>query len=123
MRLESMDRPPTSNDDRASRVDSSPSVDDVLGVLAHPMRREVIRFCTEQQVVQTDLDAIVEYLNHETGWADEAIDRDQLKLRLHHLHLPKLADGGLLEFDPRSGQVRYRSHDMVESWLARLQTE
>lgn len=118
-----MDRPPTSNDDHASRVDSSPSVDDVLGVLAHPMRREVIRFCTERQVDQTDLDAIVDYLDGETGWADEAVDRDQLKLRLHHLHLPKLADGGLLEFDPRSGQIRYRSHDMVESWLDRIQTD
>lgn len=36
-------------------------------------------------------------------------------IALHHCHLPKAAEAGVVEYDRRSGDVRYRGHDVVEA--------
>lgn len=115
-----MDRPSSSDDEPGTADDRTPVLDEVFGVLAHPMRREIIRFCADRANEPTDLDAVVDHLT-EQRLDDEPPDRDRIALRLHHLHLPKLADTGLVDFDPESGQLVYRTNDVIEACLTELQ--
>lgn len=43
---------------------------------------------------------------------------DDVELKLHHVHVPKLAEHGILEYDAESGIVsRGPRFDRVHSWL------
>lgn len=116
-----MDRPPSADDEPGSADDRSSALDDIFGVLADPMRREVIRYCADHANEPTDLDTVVDYLAEQRR--DGEPDRDRIALRLHHLHLPKLAETGLVEFDPDSGRLEYRSNDAIESCLSEIRHE
>jgi hypothetical protein len=48
---------------------------------------------------------------------ERARDEYAIKVHLHHVTLPKLADAGFIDYDPRSETVRYRESDPVEMWL------
>jgi len=81
----------------------SPELDTVLDVCEHKHRRIVLAALADEQesVSITDLtDAIVEH-NHHTSpseAADETITR--IRAGLHHVHLPRLAEAGFLEYNP-----------------------
>ena len=47
-------------------------------------------------------------------------DRKSVATTLHHVHLPKSAEAGLIEYDPRSGTIRYNRHLSHEECLARV---
>ncbi|SFR71082.1 hypothetical protein SAMN04487947_3790 [Halogeometricum rufum] len=70
--------------------------DTILGTLADEQRRRVYR-----RVVETDgptsLDELVRYL---AGGRDaDAAELARTRARLHHVHLPKLADADLVSWD------------------------
>ena len=46
-------------------------------------------------------------LEAESAAADDE-QRTRTKIDLHHRHLPKMDAAGFLEYDPKSGDVRYR---------------
>ena len=47
-------------------------------------------------------------------------DREELAIRLQHSHLPKLADHGIVDYDHRSGAIRYDPDQQVEAVLDSL---
>ncbi|MFC6825976.1 DUF7344 domain-containing protein [Halopelagius fulvigenes] len=50
--------------------------------------------------------------------ATDSAALDELELRLHHVHVPKLAQRDVLEYDPESGIVsRGPRFDRIYSWL------
>ena len=50
--------------------------------------------------------------------SDTQSDEEKLLLLLHHIHLPKLADAGLVEYDADAGTVTYEGHPELEAeWL------
>lgn len=114
-----MDRSPATGDDERPMGEVNAAMEDVLAALGHPLRREVLRYCVEQSTRDTDLYSLTDHLVAE-GRHDE---RERVALLLHHLHLPKLADMGLVEFDPKSGQVRYHPSDELEQLIGRIHGE
>jgi hypothetical protein len=48
--------------------------------------------------------------------ADE-LKQEQAKLELHHNHLPRLADHGVIEYDHRTGDVVLREVSELEPYL------
>ncbi|WP_425607419.1 DUF7344 domain-containing protein [Halomontanus rarus] len=54
-----------------------------------------------------DLVQIIANQNNETSDVSQK-QRKRVKLTLHHRHLPKLDDAGLIEYDHRNGDIRYR---------------
>lgn len=114
-----MDRSPAAGDDEGAAGSRSLSTDDILVILGHPLRREILRYCAEQSKRETDLDALTDHLVAERG--DDEAERERIALLLHHLHLPRLADDGIVEFDPKSGQVRYQPDDELERLIGRMQ--
>lgn len=116
-----MDRSPAAGDDEGPMGAESPAMEDLLVALGHPLRREVLRYCAERSTRHMDLQSLADHLVVE-GRHDER-DRERVALLLHHLHLPKLADTGLVEFDPKSGQVRYHPSDELEQLIGRIHGE
>lgn len=90
--------------------------DDVLANLAHRRRRVALsvlsdydaplsRVALAREIAVAEAD---EETTPDTGMIDD------LCADLHHVHLPKLENAGLVEYDARSGAVSYRGHPVIE---------
>lgn len=78
-------------------------------LLADEQRRFVIESLqTARGGVDTSLEEIAAHVRRAAQRSDELDDpgRRTLQCRLHHVHLPMLADAGLLEYDPETKAVR-----------------
>jgi hypothetical protein len=49
-------------------------------------------------------------------------DRQDVAIRLHHVHMPLLAEANLIEFDPTSGRIEYIGNEVVETLLESFET-
>lgn len=96
------------------------SVAELVAVLQPRLRQEVLTFLSESADREHDLRSLVEHLAERRTGEGRPVDPDRIAIRLHHVHLPKLAEQGLVEFDPERGRVRYRPDRDVERYLERL---
>lgn len=97
--------------------DNSDRLDRELKVLASRERREILDhfIATDADVTSVEiLCCKVARVNAGEGTA-EAASTETAKAELHHVHLPKLAEHELVEYDARSGTVRYRPDERVEA--------
>ena len=103
----------TLSTDLADRVEADEvrtQLDTILEAVSHQRRRNVLYYLYDHTTAATR--SLAREL---TAWeagvpVDEvsAEDREHMLIDLHHTHLPKLADAGIIEYDPRSGAIRYR---------------
>lgn len=76
-------------------------LDAELEALTSPYRRRVLLAVSERGAIDED-DAVADaFAAHGTG-----DDPDVLRLKLTHIHLPRLADQGYIEWDPDAGVIR-----------------
>ncbi|WP_440991702.1 DUF7344 domain-containing protein [Haloarchaeobius baliensis] len=72
-------------------------------LLAHPYRRYALDYLSQQAggVEREELArGIVEWTGGETGRTVEDVE-----LQLHHVHLPKLSEAGLITYSPNPGKI------------------
>lgn len=81
------------------------------------MRREVLEFFAERSIQRVGFDELVDHLAETRTSAGEPGDRDRIALRLHHVHLPKLADTGVIEYDADTGDLHYQPDGDLEHFL------
>ncbi|WP_435159788.1 DUF7344 domain-containing protein [Haladaptatus sp. DFWS20] len=82
---------------------SSTAFDSVLDLCQHQHRRIVLGVLAEEQRSLTldDLTQAILKYNHQTSIAEASEDViAEIRLSLHHVHLPKLASEGLITNDP-----------------------
>lgn len=86
--------------------------DRIFGALSVRRRRYVLYY-----LEHTEPATITDVARHVAAWETDAspasLDEEAEPVRrvlasLYHHHLPKLADHGLVEYDPRSGDIRFR---------------
>ncbi|WP_137286038.1 DUF7344 domain-containing protein [Halorussus salinisoli] len=97
-------------------------IDRVLDLLASKERRKVIEYFDENAADTATVEVLSAQLGRvkvESGGTDQS-STDVAKRQLHHVHLPKLEEYGVVEYDPRAGQIRYRPDEQVESISAFL---
>lgn len=92
------------------------ALDEYLRLVAHRHRRGVIRELRRSADNTTTFEELINRLHQE----ESETDRAALVIELRHTHLPKLADHELLEYDRRSGAVRYQPDERVETLLDAL---
>jgi len=100
------------------------SLDACLNLVADRRRRRVIRQLRREGGTTT-FDDLVDRL-HDGGLLtddDRHRDRERLAIQLQHTHLPKLADHGVVEYDHRSGIVRYQPDERIEAVLDSLSVD
>ncbi|NHN47274.1 helix-turn-helix transcriptional regulator [Halostella sp. JP-L12] len=89
--------------------------DDVFSVLADRRRRQILRYLHEADPPE-GLESIADAVGDRAG----APPRRELRIALHHKHLPKLDATGLIEYD--AGDNRVVDAEGVESVSSYLDT-
>ena len=92
----------------------SVSIDERFDALARTDCRAVIQFFRNGSIEEATFDDLVTGIVDGSYWDT---DESHARLCLHHFALPKLADAGILDYDPRSKTVRYRGQPAVEQLL------
>ncbi|AGB39221.1 DUF7344 domain-containing protein [Natronococcus occultus] len=96
------------------------TIDESLSLLSNRRRRDVLYRLSEADVTSVDSLAATIAAREASVPAEQlsADDRERVRIELYHTHLPKLADRGLIEYDDRSGTVRWTAPtDVLESLL------
>lgn len=99
---------------------SQPSLDDDLRLLADNYRRQILRYLIAESSETVSFDELIQYLR---GHVAGESNRETIQTCLYHRHLPTMAEHGVIEYDTRSGSVRYRPHDRIETILECLPDE
>lgn len=98
----------------ASRFSDS----DLLVRLANRRCRYVVEYFTDSSVRVADIDALVDEVILREESESTPTQRRHVAISLHHNHLPKLADMGVVSYDARSRTVRYRDDHRIESYVS-----
>lgn len=99
------------SDDIGNTEPPRQSADRLYGALGNAERRLVVAYleATDESVTLEELaDAMA--ARTDGCQRESASDLDSIKLRLHHCHLPKLGDAGLLSYDCADRTVRSLEH-------------
>ncbi|WP_224332990.1 DUF7344 domain-containing protein [Haloprofundus halobius] len=86
----------------------------ILSALSDQQCRRLLGYLHEKDGDIVSLGELTEYLAGGEADSIEEFGTDNVAISLHHIHLPKLANIGLVEYDTRNRTVRYRGHEEVE---------
>jgi DNA-binding transcriptional ArsR family regulator len=119
------DGPSAADDTGAREGESVPlSLDAILLLLADGRRQAILNYLSEWSDESASLDELIGHLEiREAERRDRRPARGNIEVEILHVHLPKLADAGVVEYDERSRQVRYWGNDRLERWLERTESE
>lgn len=104
---------------------SDHSLDACLRVVADRRRRRVIQQLRREADGTMAFDELVNGIQGSDSMRDDERfgNREHLAIELEDTHLPKLADHGVVEYDRRSGAVRYQPVERIETVLDSLPEE
>lgn len=98
------------------------SLDATLDVLSHRHRRELLDYLMEAEDNHAAFEDITDHLTKRIRERrGEQPNRGHIKTSIHHVHLPKLADAGVVEYDGRTKDVCYWPNSRLEKWHERVQ--
>lgn len=95
-------------------------IDDVFHILSDGRRRVILEYLqrhSQQTVVSSE--EIIEYICSVGPSASDS--REDIRISLHHNHIKKLEDVGLVEYDRDSKEVKYEADKRVKRWLAYIE--
>lgn len=103
--------------DSASLNDLDANIDDLFTILSNRHRRYILAYLQRMDDDVAELPELVEWVL--TQEADcENDQHDVVAGALHHIHLPKLAEVGLIDYDAPSSTIRYNRHPDREQLVA-----
>ncbi len=104
---------------------NSDSLDSSLILVANQRRRRLINHLRHNGNEEVRIDHLVDQLHQaEPASADDREkSRDQLAIQLNHVHLPKLADHGVIDHDHERGTIEYQPDEQIEAVLDGLPEE
>ena len=90
------------------------TVDRILSALAHKHNQGVLNYFRESSASVASLDELADYVAEKKP-SSGFESAEQVAVHLHHAGLPKIADAGILDYDPRTKTVRRHDHPLLES--------
>lgn len=108
------------SDHDATEGAQSDSIDASFDALSDPCRRSLCRYAMRTETSTVTREDLADYIVDrapETAAADT--DRRAVATELHHVHLPKLDEADMVEYDPQSGAV-YVNRATVAEHLERI---
>lgn len=108
----------------SSEADLHLSWSRTFDVLSHRYRRDVLRFVAEADDGTATVGELGAHLVERAAErTDEPPRCDRIMNVLHHVHLPKLADADVVDYDARSQVVKYRQCDRLMDVLECVRIE
>lgn len=107
----------SSDDGRDGEVPVTLSQDEVLKVLEQKERRKVIEFCSQKPNRAIGVDELIDHC--QKTW--DQSNREYIEIRLHHFHLPYLAERRIIEYDGRTKRLQYWPNSRLEEFLNAIQ--
>lgn len=96
--------------------EGSEPIEELHELLASETRQWVLRYLGDHDEPVTSLEELAEALYERT---DAVGSMEEARVRLHHRDLPKLARSESVQYDARSGAVRYHGNTRLVSLLER----
>lgn len=98
--------------------------DDALALVADRHRRAILWSCIDNEDEPIPLETLVEDVAGEepvqrAGFGEQL---RQIRTRLHHTHLPKLAEQNVIQYDSEQRTVRYRPNKTLEDLVRFVDT-
>ena len=104
------------SEETAESGDEGTPSGELHSVLESDDRRRILRILRDRTGEIATLEELVDLLvEREDGYSDPAA----AAIALHHAELPRLAEVGALDYDPRTKVTRYRGHPRLEALLPR----
>lgn len=118
------DQPREEEVDTSPTADPSLSLDETLALLSNRERRGLLAYLRENDDRTVAFDDVVDHLVAQRSEPfDDGTDRDHVARSLHHVHVPKLVEAGVLEYDAQDRTIRYRPDSRLETWLTRIRAD
>lgn len=97
-------------------------LDACLRLVADRRRRGVIQKLRSEATGESTIDDLTDRLHSSAlvSGNDGRPERDELAIELAHVHLPKLADHDVIDYDRRDRTVRYQPDERIEAVLDSL---
>lgn len=96
------------------------NLDTVFELLSDARRRYLLYYLytINEDVAEFEaaVDGVYEYEAAGTDTGDHAT-RENIKIELHHNHLPRLANAGVVDYDRRHGTIRFTGNPALEEWV------
>lgn len=92
---------------------TEPNLDEILRLLSAQYRRQTIRLLRKTPNCEVGIEELIDNIIDKKRAEGE--QRDRLVIQLHHNHLPKLREQGLIDYDPDAQLVQYRPDQQVEA--------
>lgn len=103
----------------------SSELDSMFEALSVARRRYVLYYLADRPDEAVDLVDLIDHVRmvEQAEGTAETTRQERIRIDLHHSHLPKLDAMGVIDYDGRSGTVRYRSRPTFEDWLDRARRD
>lgn len=101
-------------------------VDGILSLLSESRRRQALYCLLSNRTLNIDSIAvqIAAWENNESIASVSEQAEESIKIALHHNHLPKLVEAGIVEYDGRSGDIiPGERFDEIESTVEQLRED
>ncbi|MFC4552087.1 MULTISPECIES: DUF7344 domain-containing protein [Halorussus] len=114
---------------RESDVETERTLDHLLRLLADRHRRYTLYHLNATEFDVVTLDEVADYVAERDQQDMEEQERmrdtthERIRMYLHHNHLPKLAEAGLIDYDARSQTIRNWSEPSLMEWAQDNQNE
>jgi len=101
------------------------SLDSSLTLVADQHRRRLINHLRHNGNGEVRIDNLVDQLHQAEPAAIDGRQktRNQLAIQLNHIHLPKLANHGVIDHDHERGTIEYQPDKQIETVLEGLPEE
>ena len=101
---------------------NSTPVSDLYNVLSNPLRRALLEYFHASDEKTASLEDLVSHVRQYSFDARSVRSDDAsfVRTQLHHVHLPKLDEHDVIEYDPRSSTVRYRPDPSFERGIEEI---
>jgi hypothetical protein len=102
--------PPNSDDALTPKL----SLSTASKLLTKPTRLAVIQYFSARKTPTAELSELATYIHERV---ETVTSPEQARIMLVHMHLPKLAEHEVIEYDERSETIRYRDGKHLEHLL------
>lgn len=111
-------------------VNRNSTVTDNLGPIFNLLRNSRCRyllyylFAVDRDIVECDaaVNAVYKYERAGTKTKDQ-LSREEIRLVVHHILLPRLGEAGVLEYDNRQGTIRFKEPPELKEWVEHARTK